>query len=57
MNTRGLLILVVGLIGLELGVITSELQVVFVIGALVTVGTAGPLVDYFLGAAESGRRR
>ena len=47
LNCRGLLILVVGLIGLQLGVITPELQVVFVIGAIVTTLMTGPLVDVF----------
>jgi Kef-type K+ transport system membrane component KefB len=48
LNCRGLLILVVGLIGLQLGVITPELQVVFVIGAIVTTLMTGPLVDVFV---------
>lgn len=48
MNCRGLLILVVALIGLQLGVITPQTQVVFVIGAIVTTMMTGPLVDLFL---------
>ncbi len=48
LNCRGLLILVVGIIGLQLGVITPELQVVFVIGAIVTTLMTGPLVDIFV---------
>jgi Kef-type K+ transport system membrane component KefB len=48
LNCRGLLILVVGIIGLQLGVITPELQVVFVIGAIVTTLMTGPLVDVFV---------
>ena len=47
-NCRGLLILVVGLIGLQLNVITPATQAVFVIGAIVTTLMTGPLVDYFL---------
>ena len=60
LNCRGLLILVVGLIGLQLGVITPEMQVVFVIGAVVTTLMTGPLVDYFTARervpAEADRR-
>jgi Kef-type K+ transport system membrane component KefB len=48
LNCRGLLILVVGLIGLQLGVITTGMQGVFVIGAVVTTVMTGPLVDVFL---------
>ena len=48
MNCRGLLILVVALIGLQLNVITPKMQLVFVIGALVTTMMTGPLVDVFL---------
>lgn len=47
LNCRGLLILVVGLIGLQLGVITPTMQVVFVLGAIVTTLMTGPLVDRF----------
>ncbi|MBA2555906.1 MAG: cation:proton antiporter [Chloroflexi bacterium] len=48
LNCRGLLILVVALQGLQLGVITPQMQAVFVIGAIVTTVMTGPLVDYFL---------
>jgi Kef-type K+ transport system membrane component KefB len=48
LNCRGLLILVVALIGLQLNVITPKMQLVFVIGALVTTMMTGPLVDVFL---------
>lgn len=52
LNCRGLLILVVGLIGLQLGVITPEMQLVFVIGAIVTTLMTGPLVDVFVEKAR-----
>jgi len=52
MNCRGLLILVVALIGLQLGVITPQTQIVFVIGAIVTTMMTGPLVDLFLPKEE-----
>lgn len=45
LNCRGLLILAVAIIGLQLGVITPQMQVVFVIGAIVTTMMTGPLVD------------
>ena len=48
LNCRGLLILVVGLIGLQLNVITGQMQAVFVVGAIVTTLMTGPLVDLFL---------
>ncbi|HEX2032117.1 MAG TPA: cation:proton antiporter [Actinomycetota bacterium] len=60
LNCRGLLILVVGLIGLQLGLITQEMQAVFVIGAVVTTLMTGPLVDVFLRREEvelKARRR
>jgi Kef-type K+ transport system membrane component KefB len=60
LNCRGLLILVVGLIGLQLGVITTAMQGVFVIGAIVTTLMTGPLVDVFIRkervAAERDRK-
>jgi Kef-type K+ transport system membrane component KefB len=60
LNCRGLLILVVGLIGLQLGVITRQMQAVFVVGAIVTTLMTGPLVDLFLAKeripAEADRR-
>lgn len=46
MNCRGLLILVVALRGLELQVITPQMQAVFVVGAIVTTVMTGPLVDW-----------
>lgn len=55
LNCRGLLILVVALIGLQLGVITPETQVVFVIGAIVTTMMTGPLVGRFLPDEEVRR--
>ena len=48
LSCGGLLVLVVGLIGLQLGVITPELQATFVIGAIATLIMAGPLVDHFM---------
>ena len=48
LNCRGLLILVVGLIGLQLEVITPGMQAVFVVGAIVTTLMTGPLVDVFI---------
>jgi len=48
MNCRGLMILVVALIGKQAGVITDPMQVVFVIGAIVTTLMTGPLVDVFV---------
>ncbi len=48
LNCRGLLILVVGLIGLQLKVITPAMQSVFVVGAIVTTLMTGPLVDVFV---------
>jgi Kef-type K+ transport system membrane component KefB len=48
LNCRGLLILVVGLIGLQLGVIGGTMQAVFVVGAIVTTIMTGPLVDVFM---------
>ncbi|MEK6328635.1 MAG: cation:proton antiporter [Actinomycetota bacterium] len=55
MNCRGLLILVVALIGLQLGVITPQMQLAFVIGAIVTTMMTGPLVDRFV-PKEKARR-
>lgn len=55
MNCRGLLILVVALIGLQLGVITPQMQIVFVIGAIVTTMMTGPLVDLFISKEEIRR--
>jgi len=55
MNCRGLLILVVALIGLQLGVITPQTQIVSVLGAIVTTMMTGPLVDLFLPKEEVRR--
>jgi len=44
----GLLILVVGLIGLQLEVITQQLQAAFVLSAVLTAAMVGPLVDHFM---------
>jgi Kef-type K+ transport system membrane component KefB len=52
LNCRGLLILVVGVIGLQLGVITPAMQAVFVVSAVVTTLMTGPLVDVFVRKAE-----
>ncbi|MGH3022432.1 MAG: cation:proton antiporter [Gaiellaceae bacterium] len=45
MNCRGLEILIVGLIGLQAGVLTEEMMAVFVLGAIVTTLMTGPLFD------------
>jgi len=55
MSCRGLLILVVALIGLQLGVITPEMQLAFVIGAIVTTMMTGPLVDRFIPGGGAGQ--
>jgi Kef-type K+ transport system membrane component KefB len=47
MNCRGLLPLVVGLVGLQSGVISPAMNVVAVIMALVTTAMTGPLFDRF----------
>ncbi len=47
LSCGGLLVVVVGLLGLQLGVITPQLQTAFVIGAFVTLVMAGPLLDHF----------
>ena len=48
MNCRGLLVLVVALIGYTQGVISPQLQVAGVVSALVTTMMTGPLFDRFL---------
>jgi Kef-type K+ transport system membrane component KefB len=48
MNCRGLLVLVVALIGLNQGVISPQLQVGGVLMALITTAMTGPLIDRFL---------
>jgi Kef-type K+ transport system membrane component KefB len=47
MNCRGLEILIVGLIGLQVGVLTEQMMAVFVLGAIVTTLMTGPLFDRF----------
>jgi Kef-type K+ transport system membrane component KefB len=47
MNCRGLEILIVGLIGLQAGVLTEQMMAVFVLGAIVTTLMTGPLFDVF----------
>jgi Kef-type K+ transport system membrane component KefB len=47
LNTRGLLVLVVGLIGLQLAIITSNMFTIFVIVALVTNVMTLPLLNLF----------
>lgn len=47
MNCRGLLVLVVGLIGFQKGVISAPMQVGGVVMALVTTMMTGPLFDAF----------
>ncbi len=47
MNCRGLLPLVVGLVGLQTGIITPAMNVVAVIMALVTTAMTGPVFDRF----------
>lgn len=46
MNCRGLLVLVVGLIGVSLNVISAQMQVAGVLMALVTTAMTGPLFDW-----------
>ena len=47
MNCRGLEILIVGLIGLQAGILTEQMMSVFVLGAIVTTLMTGPLFDLF----------
>jgi Kef-type K+ transport system membrane component KefB len=47
MNCRGLEILIVGLIGLQAGVLTEQMMAVFVLGAIVTTLMTGPLFARF----------
>jgi Kef-type K+ transport system membrane component KefB len=59
MNCRGLLVLVVGLIGVDQGVISPQMQVAAVLMALVTTAMTGPLFDWSaarLPAGDSGER-
>jgi Kef-type K+ transport system membrane component KefB len=57
MNCRGLMILVVALIGLQAGVITPPMQIAFVLGAIITTLMTGPLVDVFLPADKVEEER
>lgn len=47
LNTRGLLVLVVGLIGLQLGVLSPAMQAAGVVMAIITTAMTGPLFDRF----------
>jgi Kef-type K+ transport system membrane component KefB len=47
LNTRGLLVLVAGLIGLQLGIITNLMYTIIVIVALVTNLMTLPLLNFF----------
>jgi hypothetical protein len=51
MNCRGLLVLVVALVGFQAGVISGPMQIGGVLMALVTTVMTGPLFDRFLPAA------
>ena len=57
MNCRGLMILVVAVIGKQAGVITEPMYVTFVIGAIGTTLMTGPLVDIFLSASDVEEER
>ena len=57
MNCRGLEILIVGLIGLQAGVLTEQMMAVFVLGAIVTTLMTGPLFDRFAPPAASTPQR
>lgn len=54
MNCRGLLVLVVALVGVTAGVISPQLQAAGVLMALVTTAMTGPLFDRFGGALKPG---
>lgn len=53
LNCRGLLVLAVALIGLQLGVITPQMQLVFVMGAIITTMMTGPLFDALVEPQEA----
>jgi Kef-type K+ transport system membrane component KefB len=53
LNCRGLLILAVALKGLELGVITPQMQLIFVMGAIITTMMTGPLANVFTEPGET----
>ncbi|MGI8631693.1 MAG: cation:proton antiporter [Solirubrobacterales bacterium] len=57
MNCRGLAILIVALIGRQLGVITDPMQIAFVVGAIVTTMMTGPLVSRFVADDEVEAKR
>ena len=57
MNCRGLEILVVGLIGLQAGVLTEQMMSVFVLGAIVTTLMTGPLFDLLAPRETTEARR
>lgn len=54
MNCRGLLVLVVALLGVQLGVITPVLQLGAVLMALITTAMTGPLFDRYVKAVPVG---
>jgi Kef-type K+ transport system membrane component KefB len=53
MNTRGLVLLVVGLIGLDLQVITAATYTIVVVVALVTNVMTGPLMDLWAARSDA----
>jgi Kef-type K+ transport system membrane component KefB len=55
MNTRGLVLLVVGLIGLDLHVITQATYTIMVVVALITNVMAGPILDALVTTPEPAR--
>lgn len=56
MNTRGLMELIILTVGLELGVINTQVFSMMVIMALVTTGMAAPLLQLLLPAREGKRQ-
>lgn len=54
MNCRGLLVLVVALIGVQNGVITPVMQLGGVAMALITTAMTGPLFDFFTSGSRTG---
>lgn len=59
LNCRGLEILIVALVGTQLGVVTDEMQAAFVVAAIVTTLMTGPGVDLFIpdAAVEEERQK
>ncbi|MGI8631692.1 MAG: cation:proton antiporter [Solirubrobacterales bacterium] len=51
-NCRGLEILIVAIVGAQLGVLTEPMQGIFVLAAIVTTMMASPLVDFFVSEDE-----